>query len=261
LIELFDVSAIAAIVTDQRFVVAVVVTAISGLVRGFSGFGSGMIYVPLISAVYEPRIAVATLLLIEIVSVTPFAVQAFQHCNWRDVLPVWIAAAVATPFGVMVLLVADPVALRWGISVLALAFLVVIASGWRYQGRPTLPVKIGVGMISGLTGGAVQISGPPVILYWLGRSSSNSTAVRANLMVFLAMNALSGFVAYAGQGLLTSKAIVLSVLLGLPFILAMVVGARFFWNASEQLYRRMAYAIVAASAIISLPVLDLLFRS
>lgn len=253
--ELFDVSAIAAIVTDQRFVVAMVVTAISGLVRGFSGFGSGMIYVPLISAVYEPRIAVATLLLIEIVSVTPFAVQAFQHCNWRDVLPVWIAAAVATPFGVMILLVADPVALRWGIAVLALAFLVVLASGWRYQGRPMLPVKIGVGMLSGLTGGAVQISGPPVIIYWLGRSS-NSTAVRANLMVFLALNALSGFVAYAGQGLFTYKGIVLAILLGLPFILAMVAGARLFWTASDQLYRRIAYVIVAASALISLPVFD-----
>ena len=42
--------------------------------------------------------------------------------------------------------------------------LAVLASGWRYHGRPSLPITIGVGLIAGLGSGAVQIAGPAVIM-------------------------------------------------------------------------------------------------
>jgi uncharacterized protein len=54
--------------------------------------------------------------------------------------------------------------------------------------------------------------------------------------------------------------LVLSLLLALPFILAMVAGARWFGLASERSFRRVAYAIIAVSALISLPVFDSLLR-
>jgi uncharacterized protein len=40
----------------------------------------------------------------------------------------------------------------------------------------------------------------------------------------------------------------------------MVVGARWFGIASERSFRRVAYAIIAASALLSLPVFDSLLR-
>ena len=47
-----------------------------------------------------------------------------------------------------------------------------------------------------------------------------------------------------------------SLLLGVPFIVAMWVGARWFHGASEKAYRRAAYAIIIAAAIVSLPLWD-----
>jgi hypothetical protein len=46
----------------------------------------------------------------------------------------------------------------------------------------------------------------------------------------------------------------------LPFILAMVAGVRWFGIASERAFRRVAYAIIAVSALISLPIFDRLLR-
>ncbi len=66
-----------------------------GLVRGFSGFGSAMIYMPLIAAIYDPRIAAVTLLLVDFISGTPFAIPEVRRCTWREVLPLSIAMAVA----------------------------------------------------------------------------------------------------------------------------------------------------------------------
>jgi uncharacterized membrane protein YfcA len=257
--DLLDPTLFAAIVTDRRFAVAAAISLVSGAARGFSGFGSAMIYIPLVAAVYEPRVAAATMVLIDFVCAFPLAVRAVPHCNWREVVPISIAAAVAVPIGTWVLLVADPVMLRWIIAGVVIVLLAVVASGWRYHGRPRLPATIGVGLLSGLGSGAVQIAGPPVIIYWLG-GSGQAAFVRANLMVYFTFIDVIGCVAYFRQGLFTREVIALSLLLGLPFILAMIAGVRWFGMASERSFRRVAYAIIAASALVSLPVFDQLLR-
>ena len=67
---------------------ALAVAVLAGLVRGFSGFGSALIYMPLVAAVYDPRVAAVTLLLIDTVGAAPFAVRAVDQCTWREVLPI-----------------------------------------------------------------------------------------------------------------------------------------------------------------------------
>jgi hypothetical protein len=125
-------------IADPRFALAVGIAALSGLVRGFSGFGSALIYMPLSSAVYSPRLAAPTLLLIDTLCSLPFALQAMPQCNWREVTPVTIAGSVVLPLGVAALLYVDPLWLRWLISLLVLAALAALATGWRYHGKPTL---------------------------------------------------------------------------------------------------------------------------
>jgi uncharacterized protein len=52
----------------------------------------------------------------------------------------------------------------------------------------------------------------------------------------------------------------LALALGPLQVLALKTGSRLFHQASAETYRRVAYAIVATSALVSLPVLDGLFR-
>ena len=42
--------------------------------------------------------------------------------------------------------------------------------------------------------------------------------------------------------------------------IAVGIGAYFFHGTSDQLYRRIAYGIIAAAALLSLPVFDRLLR-
>src|SRR5436853_286133 len=81
------------------------------------------------------------------------------------------------------------------IALVVILLLAVLASGWRYHGRPRLPATIGVGLLSGLASGAVQIAGPPVILYWLG-GAAQAAFVRANLMVYFTFIDVIGCAAY-----------------------------------------------------------------
>jgi uncharacterized membrane protein YfcA len=258
-IDLPDSATFAAAFADRRFVAAAAVAAIAGLVRGFSGFGGAMIYMPLISAIYEPRIAAATILLVDFMTTIPFAIPEVRRCTWREVLPISVAMAVTVPLGTYLLVVLDPIVVRWIIAALVLGLVAILMSGWRYRGPSTLPITATVGALAGVGAGVAQIAGPPVILYWLSRGN-NAVTLRANLMVFFVFCGVVLVIVYGVQGLFTPHAIALSLMLGVPYLVGVGIGARFFHGTSDRLYRNVAYAICALAALLSLPLLDAILR-
>lgn len=257
--NLFDPALFAGIVADKRFVFAVLIATLAGLVRGFSGFGSALIHIPLMAAIYNPRIAAVTILLIDFAAAVPLSVREFGKCNWRDVLPVAIVAALSIPVGALALTVIDPVILRWFIAFLIFLLLAPLALGWRYEGKPNPAASIVAGLISGIGAGAVQIGAPSVVLYWLGTVPKVAT-LRANLMVYLLLLDIFGVAVYSVKGFLTADGIALSALLALPFFAAMAAGTYFFHGSSDTFYRRVAYAIIAIAALLSLPLFDQFLR-
>lgn len=259
MIDLPDLSAFTALFADRRIYAAIAVSMLAGATRGFSGFGSALIYVPLISAIYDPRTAAVTFLLIDAATGIAVLPTVWRQANWREVLPLAVAAILAGQFGALILQYTDPVALRWAMVVVVLAVLAVLVSGWHYHGRPLLIVTLGVGFLAGLLGGAVQIVGPPIILYWLG-STSAAVVVRANFSAFFALFAWAMFVTYLTRGLLIAPIIALACILGPVQILSLSTGTRLFHLASAKTYRRVAYTIILVGALVSMPMLDPLFR-
>ena len=257
--ELPDLSTFAALFSDRRIYAAIAVSIIAGATRGFSGFGSALIYVPLISAIYDPRTAAVTFLLIDAATGIAVLPTVWREANWREVLPLAAAAVFAGQFGALILQYTDPVALRWGMVVVVLSVLGVLMSGWHYHGRPLLIVTLGVGLIAGLLGGAVQIVGPPVIVFWLG-SMATMAVVRANLSAFFALFSIALVITYVARGLLTAQVIALACILGPLQILSLSTGTRLFHLASAKTYRRVAYGIIFVGALMSMPILDSLIR-
>ncbi len=244
---------------DDRLALAAIIVFAAGFVKGFSGFGAGMIYVPLIGAFYDPRFAVTTVLVIDIICCLPLLIPALPHVRWRETLPLMTAAALALPLGTLALLYVDPGPLRWGIAITVIIFVLLLASGWRYHGSPKLPITLGVGAISGLLGGATQIPGPPVIIYWLGGAIS-AASVRANLIAYFALFALFSIVVYGWSGLLTNDVFMFALLMLVPFLAGMAGGAILFVFVTDSSYRSAAYVIILFAAISSLPLFDRFLR-
>lgn len=262
MIDLPDSATFAAALAERRIYTAAAVAALAGLVRGFSGFGGAMIYMPLVAAVYDPRIAAVTILAVDFISTSPFAIREMSRCNWREVWPISIAMAIGVPFGTWLLLVLDPIVLRWGIAIVVLSLLPPLAVGWRYHGEPRWPITWGVGLFAGVSAGAVQIAGPPVILYWLSRVgiAGSSVGIRANIMVFFMLCGVVLVAVYAWEGLFTAQTLALTLLLGVFYLAGVASGSFFFKSASDRVYRRIAYAIIALAAVLSIPALDPILR-
>jgi uncharacterized membrane protein YfcA len=244
---------------DTLLLAAGVVSFIGGLVRGFTGFGGALIFVPLVSALYEPARTAPTLFIIDTLTTLPMTIRAARVCAWPQVLPMAVVAALCAPVGVYALSVADPVAFRWALSALAAAILILLISGWRYQGQPTLPATLSVGALSGFLGGAAQLSGAPVAAFWLGGQGLPSV-IRGNLIAYFGVLSIASGLSLFAAGLFTPEVGWMSLWLGPLYGLGLVLGQRRFIGASDAGYRRMAYAIIGLSAVLSAPAWDGLWR-
>jgi uncharacterized membrane protein YfcA len=228
---------------------------VAGLARGFSGFGSALIFVPFASAFVGPQIASPILAGIDIVCSVGLLPDAVRNADKKDVGAMSIGAIIAVPAGVAMLVYVDPVIVRWVISMTALAFLILLISGWRYRGKPSAPLAAGVGLVAGVYSGAAQMGGPPVVAYWLGGVNTIAT-VRANIVLYFAISDGLTVIGYFFAGLLTTKVIMLALLCGPIFGIGLFLGAKSFRIASEVTFRRICYVLIGFAALVSLPLLD-----
>jgi uncharacterized membrane protein YfcA len=254
-IDLPNSATFTAVMADPRFALAIGISVLSGAVRGFSGFGSALIYVPLMSALYGPKIGAASFLLTDFITGIVFSIGVWRQAAWREIVPLAVSAIIAAQFGTLILQYAEPAHLRWAMAALVLVILVVLSTGWRYHGEPMLIVTILVGLLAGVLGGAVQIFGPPVVLFWLS-SMATVAVVRANFVVFFAIMAAALIGTYLWAGLLTPEVLAIAAIVAPLHILAMFAGAKVFHFASEQTYRRTAYVIITFAALVSMPLWD-----
>ncbi|MFN7101762.1 MAG: sulfite exporter TauE/SafE family protein [Pseudorhizobium sp.] len=243
----------------QQIALLFATALVAGMARGFSGFGGALIFVPLASALAGPRVATPLLLVIDGIMTLGMLPDAVRRATKREVATVLIGSVVGVPAGTALLALASPLALRWAISLIVLGLLLFLISGWRYKGQPKLPLSIATGTVAGLFGGISQLSGPPVVAYWLGGTIHRAT-VRANLVVYFALASVVSAVAYVAAGLLTLESLLLAAAVGPGYGLGLAVGSSLFGLADEATFRRICYVLIGAAAVISLPLMDPLLK-
>ena len=243
----------------QEFLFLLASAFVAGLARGFSGFGAALIFMPLASAVIGPQSAAPLLLIIDAVTAIGLIPDAWRRSDRRDVGMMAVGAAIGVPLGTAVLTMIDPLAVRWIIVLVVVALLILLVSGWRYHGRPSAPLTIAVGAVSGMFTGAAQIGGPPVVVYWLG-GSIPATIVRANIVTYFAISTVLTGASYLVGGLITQPVIVFALATGPLYGLGLYLGSQFFGRASEGVFRWICYGLISAAAVFSLPVLDEIIR-
>lgn len=233
-------------------VLTVLVAGVAGLARGFSGFGAALIFMPAASALVTPALAAPVLLLADGILSMGFLPKAWRLARRRDVAVMAAGAALGVPLGTFILNHADPLPLRWVIAAIAFAMLLLLASGWRYHGAPRPGVTAFVGCISGVFGGLAQLSGPPVVAYWLSGKEAHAT-MRASIILFFGATTIFTFVTYLAAGIITAQSLWLAALVAPAYALGLFLGSRAFGLASPETFRRLALLLIATSVVTSLP--------
>ncbi len=226
---------------------------IAGIVRGFSGFGTAMIYLPVAATVLDPIWAILTLVVFDLFGPAVIAPRAVRDMHLPDLGWLLVGTAVGLPFGLSLLFVIAPETFRLVVSIVTLFLLVCLIAGLRYPGALRRRVLAGAGALGGALGGAAGAAGPPVIFLFMG-SGLPAARVRATITLFLLAYDVILLGVFWGTGRLDFVPLSLGLLLSLPNAAGNFCGALLFRPGYERAYRYTAYAVIACSALTGLPI-------
>src|SRR5215470_8701425 len=111
---------------------------VSGTARGFSGFGSALIFMPLASSMAAPKLVAALLLIIDFVAALPLLPNAWKQADRKATSVMVAGALIGVPIGTYFLTRLEPVTTRWIISGFVAALLVCCCSAGAIAARSTL---------------------------------------------------------------------------------------------------------------------------
>ncbi|MEM0977652.1 MAG: sulfite exporter TauE/SafE family protein [Pseudomonadota bacterium] len=227
---------------------------IAGVVRGFAGFGTAMIYLPVALSVLDKEVALITLLVMDLIGPIPNVPRFLRDGKLSELAKLVIGAAVLTPLTIIFIFeVISQDALRYTVSIVALVLLAMLVLGVRYRGVLKDWMLYLTGAIGGFLGGITGVPGPPVIMIYMA-STNPPQVIRANNSLYLICFDIMMLTVFAIRGLLTLTAVVLGFIVSVPYLIGNQIGAWIFNPAHEQTYRYVAYVIIGASALWGLPI-------
>lgn len=231
----------------------ILITIAAGVVYGFAGFGAALVFMPVATTIISVELAVAAFSVSALASFVSLVPRAWKQADRPAVSLMVVCAAFTLPIGIYILRTNDVTTMRWAVLGVTTITLIALVSGWRYSTKPGLAARAGVALGTGLVGGATGLVGPIMILFQLG-GQDNIERSRANTLVFLTISGLLTAPLMALQGMLSAKAVVLGLLLMVPYGIASRIGQAMFDPTRQGLYRTVAYGIIAAAVLMGLPV-------
>lgn len=225
---------------------------VAGVVRGFSGFGAGMIFIPVIGIFTDPITTVVALQIMDGIGALPLLRRGFRDGEPRHVALLTLAAIIALPLGIYMLVTTQSETFRWIVAGLILVLLGLMASGWRYREKLGTYGTVAVGFVSGVLSGFFALGGPPVIMMYMS-GPFKPQIIRANIILYFFVITIVGFFMLAFRELLTAERIWLGLVLVIPYAVATILGSKIFQPEREQLFRGVAYVVILGSVLLSLP--------
>jgi len=230
---------------------AVLTIALGGFLRGFLGFGAALLIVPVLSAILTPEKALVIVFLIELPTVIYLMPGAFKQGDPKTVAPIILAMFFTIPIGVYFLVSTDPDIIKIVISLLVLAMVALLATGWKPQNEIKLGTMLIVGSLSGLISGAAGVGGPPFVTALMARNESPERT-RSNIILSLNSMSLLTIANYFYSGLVTVNLLLLSLTLVPVYVGCTWYGARYFGSSGNHYFKKAALFMLALISVVTI---------
>ncbi|MEM7252442.1 MAG: sulfite exporter TauE/SafE family protein [Pseudomonadota bacterium] len=223
----------------------------SGFLRGFVGFGGGLVSVPILSVVYGPLAAVPIASIMALPALFQLLPPAVRDGESSVLIPLGIGILIAAPAGSATLAAIDPLVTKIAISLLVLVMVLLLVRNWRLPGADRTPVLVAAGGVSGFIHGAAGIGGPPLVAVALSRPGE-ARQQRGNVLGAVALVSITTVASLWYFGLFTRAVIVVSLVLVPVYSIGAWLGARYFSGAGQQYYRPIALVLLGVIGVATL---------
>lgn len=210
--------------TSLDLTYALAVLLLAYFVRGISGFGSGLIAVPLLALRFPLQEVVPFMLIADFGASALVGGLTFRQVDWTEIRRLMPATVVGVVIGTHLLVSLPPSLLLTILSIFVLAF-ALRALLLRQQGftpaspRWAYPAALSGGAVSGLFG----TGGPPYVIY-LSHRIADKGGLRATLSALFFLEGLLRIVTFLVAGLLWGWEVWRNALFAAPLIITALYG-------------------------------------
>jgi uncharacterized membrane protein YfcA len=223
----------------------------ASVLRGFTGFGFGLVAVPLLSLALPPTRVVPFVTVLQVLVGLSGLRSAWPIADWRAVLGLGPGLLLGIPVGLAALTMVPPNGVRLAIGLLIATSVVVL---WRRVSLPPHPSRLvtgAAGLVSGMMNGLASMGGPPVVVYLLALSRE-AMVVRASSIVYFLFAAIVTAIPMAIRGLVDREVLEWSVASIPVLLLGSALGGWAFRYARPHYHRLttlMVLSLLAAALI------------
>lgn len=225
------------------------VVALASAAQTVSGFGFALIGTPLVAVLVGPKEAVVGLTMIGVVLVAQLALRSRGHVERPVVFLITVVAILGMPLGLLILERSDEQTLTAIIAVVVIAFAVLL---WRGLRLPPNRITDGLaGFVAGILSTSTGTSGPPIVIA-LSSKELGPSAFRGTISAIFLVQGSVALVAFALGGQITTGALSVAAA-GLPgLLLGSYVGEHGFRRLDAETFRRIVFAMLLLSGLVSL---------
>ncbi|MGA7179092.1 MAG: sulfite exporter TauE/SafE family protein [Thiobacillaceae bacterium] len=228
---------------------AFLVLALAYFIRGISGFGSGLVAVPLLAIVFPLSLVVPTMLLLDFTASLVLGGLNLKHVRWSELKPLFPFGLAGVALGTIMLVNLPRTPLLMGLGVFLLVFAIrsllnlhgdkPVSSWW------AIPASFAGGTIGALFG----TGGPPYVVY-LSHRLREKDQLRATLSGLFFFEGLMRIISFTLAGLLLNIPVWRGYGFGLPVaLLALYGGSHVHTGLSRSQVMRMIGVLLLLSSL------------
>lgn len=231
--------------------VAAGIILLASTVKGLTGFGFALTSLPLLSIFLDPQTAVPLITICSVFLDGYTLYEARREVQYREIIPLILSGITGMLFGAYVLVSLDSQIIRLVIGVVTVLFTLASFMGLKHEITNTKLASIPVGLLSGLLGGSMSISGPPIVLFFNNQNVEKRT-FRANLIAYFFCLYLATVPAYFYGNLITLDIVRSSAYLVPVMFIGASVGIRLSKRVDETLFKRVALSLILVTGLMAI---------
>lgn len=227
-------------------VVLAAAVVVGALVQTVVGLGLGLVAAP-VTVLAAPQLMPGLMIGLAMVLPCLTLLSEHQEIDWRGLGWSLPTRVVGTGMGVVLVSVFSDRAVGVAVGVMVL---VAVVLTWRTVAVPVTRVTLMLaGLVSGVTGTATSIGGPPFALLYQRRPPAQ---IRSTMAVYFVAGAGLSLVGLALAGALSSQQVVLVVLLLPALVVGVVLAGPVRRHLATRLVRPAVLVVCGGSALVLL---------
>jgi hypothetical protein len=231
-----------------EYLLAAAVIFIAAAVHGASGFGQGLIAMPILALFIDIKTVIPLSLFNGLVIGATLMLRWRRRLDFSKAWPLITSSVFGVPIGVYFLKTLDGSALKTGLGVLLAAFSLYSLSGVKIGSAMSAGWGYLFGFFSGMVGGAFGLNGPVSLIYVMSAPWTVEEKKAVLVTYFVTSNAMI-LALYFASGVAMSAPVKFAVAGAPSAIAGAMIGAMFSDRLKKETVERVIYGLVLVMGI------------